>query len=352
MSSSTSNSDVSAWRRFFWSAVGTAAGAVGVIFLFVALVDPWGVLPLSLPADRIPVTSNQRFAYPMLARSTRFDSAIIGTSTSRLLRPETLDKAFGAHFVNLAMNDATVLEMASIYDQFLRAHPAPKVVVVGLDVRWCVTGDDYEKLTPRPFPAWMYEGSPWRGYAHLLNLYAVQEAGKAAGVLSGFKAPDQGADGYTRFVPPDAAYDRPRVQKKLQEYSVSIPSGARTGPPAGWRYPTQEVLREMLDRLPPATLKVLYFVPYNRRMLPVPDTEVADVWAECKRRAAALAQAVPHTVVVDFLRRSPFTNDDDNYWDGMHTTVTAADRLVQDLIAAARGEPGDDYHVLSSAPRS
>lgn len=352
MSSSTSSSDPAAWRRFFWTAAGTAAGAVAVLFLFVALADPWGVLPLSLPVDRAPVTGNQRYSYPMLARSPRFDSAIIGTSTSRLLRPETFDRAFDARFVNLAMNDATVFEMASIFDQFLRAHAAPKVVVVGLDVRWCVTGDDYEKLTPRPFPAWMYEGSPWRGYAHLLNLYAVQEAGKAAGVIGGFKAPDMGGDGYTRFVPPDSAYDRPRVQRKLAEYGVSIPSGARTGPPAGWRYPTQDVLRGMLDRLPASTLKVLYFVPYNRRMLPPPDTEVAAIWAECKRRATALARAVPNTVVVDFLRPSSFTNEDDHYWDGMHTTVSAADRLVRDLIGAVRGEPGDDYRVLSATPGS
>ncbi|MCC7282510.1 MAG: hypothetical protein IT556_09020, partial [Acetobacteraceae bacterium] len=46
----------------------------------------------------------------MLARSARFDSAILGTSTSRMLRPAVLDPLFGARFANLSMNDATAWE--------------------------------------------------------------------------------------------------------------------------------------------------------------------------------------------------------------------------------------------------
>ena len=68
---------------------------VAVLYAFVVLVDPWGSLPLDLPLDRVPVTSNQRFAYPMLARSDAFDSAMFGTSTTRLLRPAALNPAFG-----------------------------------------------------------------------------------------------------------------------------------------------------------------------------------------------------------------------------------------------------------------
>jgi hypothetical protein len=105
MSSSTFSSD--RWRRFFRLAIGTAALAVVIVYGFVVLVDPFDALPLSPPADRVPVASNARFAFPALARSARFDSALFGTSTSRLLRPVTLDPLFGARFANLAMNDAT-----------------------------------------------------------------------------------------------------------------------------------------------------------------------------------------------------------------------------------------------------
>ncbi len=188
-----------------------------VIYAFVVLVDPFDTLPLSPPADRAPVATNARFSFPALARSRQFDSAIFGTSTSRLLRPAVLDAAFGARFANLAMNDATVHEQSRMLTVFARAHPAARVVVVGLDVRCCVTGDDYEKLTPRPFPEWMYDSNPWRGYGEMFNLYAVQEAGQQFGILTGIKRRRYGRDGYTSFVPPDSEYDPARVALHLRD---------------------------------------------------------------------------------------------------------------------------------------
>ena len=53
----------SAWRparRRWWLAV---------IYAFVVLVDPFDTLPLSPPADRVPVATNARFSFPALARS-------------------------------------------------------------------------------------------------------------------------------------------------------------------------------------------------------------------------------------------------------------------------------------------
>ena len=85
-----------------------------MIYAFVVLVDPFDTLPLSPPADRVPVATNARFAFPALARSPKFDSAIFGTSTSRLLRPAVLNAAFGARFANLAMNAATAYEQSRL----------------------------------------------------------------------------------------------------------------------------------------------------------------------------------------------------------------------------------------------
>jgi hypothetical protein len=346
MSSSTSSSDAAGWRGFFCLAAGTAAVLVGVLYAFVVLVDPWGMLPLSLPLNRVPVTSNQRFSYPSLARSPAFDSAIFGTSTSRLLRPAVLDPEFQARFANLAMNDATVYEMSRLFRVFRRAHPAPDMVMVGLDVRWCVTGDSYEKLTPRPFPEWMYHRDLWRGYGEMFNLFAVQEAGKEFGVLTGLKRQDMGDDGYTRFVPPDSEYDPARALAHLQEAGPEMPPGDPTGDPAGWRYPALEVLHDDLATLPPRSRKLLFFVPYNHRLLSPPDDPRAHLWNECKRRAVQLGRAIPNSVVVDFMLPTPITEADDNYWDGMHYRVRVADRLARDLAAADRDEASADYRVL------
>ena len=105
MSSSISSSEFG-WRRFFRLAIGTVVLVTGAIYAFVVLVDPFNILPLSPPFDRVPVTSNQRYSYPALARSPLFDSAVFGTSTSRLLRPgAVLDAAFqGRCPRDLAMN--------------------------------------------------------------------------------------------------------------------------------------------------------------------------------------------------------------------------------------------------------
>ncbi len=204
MSSSTSSSD---WRRFFRLAAGTAAVAVAVIYAFVVLVDPFDTLPLSPPLHRGLVASNQRYSYPSVARSNRFDSAVFGTSTSRLLRPALLNAAFGGRFSNLAMNAATPYEQAWLIGVFRTAHPAARTVLIGLDLNYCVTGDAEQLLTPRAFPEWLYDnGSGWRGYRDMFNLFAVQEAGQQFGFLVGMKRPFYRDDGYTDFLPPDSEY--------------------------------------------------------------------------------------------------------------------------------------------------
>ena len=349
MPSSTSSSERALWRRFFWRAVGTAALAAGIIYGFVVLVDPWNILPLSPPFDRAPVTSNQRFSYPSLARSAAFDSAVIGTSTSRLLKPVVLDPEFNVRFVNLAMNDATAWEMSRLLHVFLRAHPAPRVLMLGLDVRWCVTGDDYPKLTPRPFPAWMYQPNLWRGYAEVFNMFAVQEAGKQFGVLTGLKREDMGRDGYTSFVPPDSEYDAPRALEHIMNWGVVAPEGTRAGEPTAWRYPALELLRDDLRQVPDATRTILFFVPYNQHLAPPPDSGGAVVWRECKRRVAALAQGARNAVAVDFMRPSPITDDDTNYWDGLHYRTGVAGRLARDLAAANRDVQSPDYRLLHNS---
>ena len=121
-----------------------------MLYGFVALVDPWDTLPLSPPAPRVPISTNARFSFPALARSPRFDAVVLGTSTARLLQPALLNPEFGARFANLAMNSATAYEQTRLLEVFLRAHPQPRAVIIGLDAQWCAEHPD--RYTPRPFP--------------------------------------------------------------------------------------------------------------------------------------------------------------------------------------------------------
>ncbi len=180
----------------------------------------------------------------------------------------------------------------------------------------------------------------------MFNLFAVQEAGKAFGVLTGLKAEDMGRDGYTSFVPPDARYDVARAAANLQLEGPAVPPGERSGGPADWHYPALEALRGNLALLPDITLKILLFVPYNHRMISPPGSPVAAIWDECKHRMASMARAIPDSLVLDFFLPSPITDVDTNYWDGQHYRAGVADRLAHDLAAANRGETAEDYRIL------
>ncbi len=247
------------------------------------------------------------------------------------------------------MNDATAYEQWRLFKLFARAHPASRVVAVGVDVKWCGTGLPAARFTSRPFPVWMYDGTPWRGYAEMFNLYAVQEAGQESGILLGLKRERMGLDGYTRFVPPDSEYDPARAAAHLRDIGPSVPLGKRSGEPATWRYPELDMLDDIAHSLPAATRKILFFPPYYHKLFPPAGSDGARAWDECKRRVAVLAGSVPNSVAVDFMRPSPITTADGNYWDSLHYRVEIADRIAHDLAAANRGEAAPDYGLLAVA---
>jgi hypothetical protein len=335
-----------AWRRFLYALAGSALGGLLAVFLCIAIIDPWQDLPLSPPLDRTPVDSNARFAHPALARSPAFDSAIIGTSTSRLLRPSVLDPLFGARFANLAMNAATAYEQSRLLEVFARAHPSARVIAVGLDAEWCVTGENFPHFTPRPFPEWMYGDNRWAGYLHLLNLDAVEQASREFGIVTHVRHPTYGSDGYTSFVPDDRLYDLARARTHLLRGALD-PPGARSGPPESWHFPALDLLAADLQELPASTLRLLFFVPYHVGIQPASDDlDASTAWSECRTRVLRIADETQHTVVVDFMRATPITLADDNYWDSLHTRVGIADRVARDLAAAARGETSEDYLIL------
>lgn len=346
MSSSTSSSDP-AWRRFFQRAVATAAIGCAVLYAFVALVDPWGVLPFHVPAERPPISTNARYAFAGLARSDRFDAAIFGTSTSRMLRPASLNEAFGARFANLAMNAATAYEQSRLFDVFLRAHPRPRAVIIGLDHVWCDAGP-LQRYTPRAFPEAFYEASPWPAYREMLSFYAVQEAGRQFAVLTGMMRPRYGRDGYTRFLPPEERYDAARAAANLPPLPPETSRHIAT-PPADLPMPPMALLQRMVAATPGDTRLVLVFMPLYLGAQGAPGSGSAAVTEACKREVVAMARARPGTVVLDYWRASPITREPTNYWDPMHYRDAIAERMEGALSRAARGAPGgsEDYADLT-----
>jgi len=347
VSSSTSSSDAGAWKRFFTRAVATAAIGVAAIYAFVTLVDPWGVLPFHIPAERPPISTNARYAFPGLARSGRFDAAIFGTSTMRMLRPAELNQAFDAQFANLAMNAATAYEQSRLFEVFLRAHPQPRAIVIGLDHVWCDPAP-LQRYTPRAFPEAFYEASPWPAYREMLSFYAVQEAVRQFAVLTGLMRPRYGRDGYTRFLPPEDRYDAARAAAHLPP----VPQDAdwtRSTPPADVTFPPLALLHRMVSATPEPTRLVLVFMPLWLGAQGAPGSDSAARAEACKRQVVAMARARPNTVVLDYWRASPITREPTNYWDPMHYRDAVAERIEATLRRAARSAPGssEDYADLT-----
>lgn len=352
MSSSISSSDprgANAWAGFARWFFGSAFALGALIYLVVFIVDPFDTLPFSPPLDRVPIASNARFSFPALARSGEFDSAIIGTSTSRLLRPEKLNALFGEHFVNLSMNSATAYEQMRILEVFGRHHPNARTVIAGIDQVWCRPGETIEKYTPRPFPEWMYDTHPYNDFLYHFDLYTIEQTGRQLATLLGLRKIKYGRDGYTNFLPDPALYDLGRVQVALSAARASGLAEAEfpaDRDPHELRYPALLMLQGALQTLSAETRKILYFAPYHHARQPAPGSQSAVEWDECKRRVGALAAAIPNTVAVDFMIESPFTTTDSNYWDPLHYSTAAAEVLMQDLWKAAQGQPGASFNRL------
>ncbi len=337
------------WRRFFKLFLGTTVGTLAALYAFVLIVDPYDTLPFSPGFERTAVSTNQRFSYPALAAKSGFDSAVIGTSTTRLLKPAELGGALGGRFVNLSMNSATAYEQSEIFRLFLAAHPKPRVVIFGIDVSWCEAGAMPARFTFRPFPPWLYDSDPWNDALYLLNFSAIEQAGRQLATLTGLRETKYGHDGYRNFLPPPSEYDLTKARENLYGDGCPRPRRAGVPPKDGYdayrqalKFPTHEYLGGMVSRLPGDTIKVFLFVPYHHYTQAGPGTEDEARWDECKRRVVGLAAGHPNSHVLDFMFLSQITGVDTNYWDPLHYTTGISSRLSVMISTGVKERRGED----------
>lgn len=338
------------WRHFLRTFLTWAILLAGVCYGFVLLVDPYDTLPVSLDFEREPISTNQRFSFPALTAKARFDSAVIGTSTTRLLQPDQLNGLFGSTFVNLSMNSATTYEQYRIFKLFVRHHPAPKHVIYGVDREWCSTMVA-PKFTFRPFPPWLYDENPWNDLLYLFNFKAIEQAGRQFARAVGLRAPKYGRDGYTNFLPPRSEYDIGKARTNL--YGAKGPRRhQRIVPPAdnyaaerrALTFPQHARMRDMLASLPGTTTKILVFIPYHRINQPQPGSLSDAVWRECKARLVEMLAPHENGHALDFMIRSAITERDENYWDPLHYSVDIAEQLARLIKAGVTDRRGQENY--------
>jgi hypothetical protein len=342
------------WRHFVWLFCGWFLGSLGAIYLFILVVDPYDIIPFSIPMDRQIVSISQRYTYPQIVRSGKFDSMIVGTSTSRLVDPAVLSESFGARFANLAMDSMMAWEQQAMADLFIRHVPTPKVLIFGLDHVWCDPDADRNRITPRGFPEWLYDDNPWNNYLYLFNRNTLEIAGRLVGYQLGLYPVRVRYDGFEEFTPPDHTYDPVKARKYIwgarrPEIPPDIPT-----PPLDDRqrmalsFPALNWMEAILARLPPSTLKVLVFMPVHIAAQPWPGTRAAAIEQECKGRIAAIARKAG-AKVIDYRIASPITREDTNYWDNGHYRIGIGRRIARELGPAAREgweSPDESYRVV------
>lgn len=341
------------WRKFVRTFLGVLIGGTVGIYLAILLVDPYADSFVALPLKRSIVSISQRFMYPQIVRSKRFDSLIVGTSTSRLIDPEIVDKSFHARFANLAMDSAEAWEQEQMVKLFLRVVGPPKVLIVGLDTVWCDREANRHRVTFRGFPDWLYDDNPWNDYLYLLNSGTVEIAGRLIGYNLGLYHERVRDDGYENFLPPESRYDPVRAHATIwrgrkPELPADVPPPALT--PEQRRdlsFPALRWLDDMLAHMP-ASEKILVFMPVHVAGQPVPGTFAAAAEAECKARVVAIARR-RGAKLIDWRIPSPLTRNDLNYWDNLHYRVPIATRITNALgPAALEGRESTDgsYRLL------
>jgi hypothetical protein len=350
-----------AWRRFVALLISATFAGILLVLAFVTAFDPYGIGPLARRDRPVLMDLNQRYMYPQIVRSGRFDSAVFGTSTVRLLEPQKLSALFGGTFANLAMNSATPWEQLQIADLFLRHAPAPRTVVWGLDPLWCEPDATTERkrLTFRGFPATFYDENPWNDWPEYLNLKTIEIAWRMLMYRLRLMPERYRNDGYEVFTPPEATYDLARAQGHIWEgkrerriVPQSPPAEPSTAERASWSFPALAWLDEMLARLPRETKVILAFPPVHVAVQPIPGSVAAAYEGACKDALAAVARR-HNALALDFRKASEVTSVDSNYWDPLHYRLPIADRLA-DALAASWTRQQDDpagFDRVLAAPR-
>ena len=333
------------------------AGTLVSAFAFIALMNPFGNLTPRAFAAHVIMDTNDRYQYPAIVRSRTFNSAVFGTSSSRLLDPVWLEGAFGGRFANLGFNDGRAWEQYQLALLFLRTVPRPKTLLFGIDWVWCEAAADVNRVVRPRLAGVDLRRGPLERLALRLQLVGPQDRHPTARQSGRAVAAALSPNGFDVFVPPEAAYDAAKAQRYIwrgranpivPEMPAYAPTDAER---AAWRYPALAWLEDIVDKAPAGTSLVFSFMPVHVANQPRPGSREAAREAECKARIADIARR-RGAPFADFKIASKITSEDSHYWDPMHHRLPIARRVVEGIakaVATGQDDPDGDW-VMRTAP--
>jgi hypothetical protein len=343
------------WASFLKRTLLVFGLALGLLLALIIAMNPFGNLPVHAFGPHVIMDTNDRFQFPAVVRSGAFDSAVFGSSSSKLLDPAWLEGAFGGRFANLALNDGRAWEQSQLAQLFLESVPRPRTFLFGLDWAWCAADADVKRITPRGFPEWIYDADPGNDWLYLLNVKAAETAARQLANRLGLLPARFPANGYDVFVPPESAYDAAKAKRNVWRDRTGpivpqVPAYVATDKERGeWKFPALAWLQDLLAKAPADMQIVLAFMPAHLAAQTQPGSQEAAREGECKARIAAMA-AVRGAHLIDFKIGSPITREDANYWDPLHYRLPVAKRIVEDIakaVATGRDDPGGDWRYLA-----
>jgi hypothetical protein len=327
------------WRQFLQTFAATTLMALLLVATLIALIDPLAISPVRVVSDQILPQTNRRFIAPAIVRSGRFDGFIVGSSTVHSLDPKRVERVLSEKFANLSLYASTPHEQSQLVRLIARERPDTRTIVWGLDPHWC-SGEPTPRYSSEVFPEWLYR--PWGlGYvANTLNWASLELAERKLQQLIRANTARLRSDGYVRALPPEGSYDLGKARRAIYRSSQppphiepeepTIPIGS---PEAGMGLPGVVLLRDVLVEIRDGVTVVLVLMPRHAFALPVPGTPEAARMRDCKAAIALVAERRGNWVI-DGMWRSPWTVNDNNYWDRSHFRDNLAEAIIDGIGAA------------------
>lgn len=327
-------SDHPRWKKFLCWLIASFCSLVLITAAFIYIVDPFDVSPIGVRAERPVMDLNQRFYYPLIVRTKKFDSYVFGTSTGRLLNPAELETEFGGRFANLGMNSATAWEQMQLMEFLLRENGPPKTIVIGVDGPWCDEAADKNRLTFRIFPEWMYDKNPLNDWLHQYNGRTLEIAGRLVAYWLGKREPRIPINGYEVFVPPESEYDALRAKAYIHAQQPLNETSLDQAPDL--HFPALVWLDDYMQRLNKKTQVIFVFMPIHAIGIPKNPYSARGEWEkQCKQGFADIAER-RNALAIDFRIPSDLTQEDENFWDNLHARVPVFTRITRDMGSASR----------------
>jgi hypothetical protein len=316
------------WRIFVWTFVGAFFGALGVLYVFFIVVDPYDTGRLFSPFHTSGISDeNKLTATASRARDPQFTAAIFGNSHGQLIDPWRLTDATGLSFVQLTTTGSGPREQITVMRYYIRYHPHIDAVVLAVDPLWCSLDPTLPVLFP--FPFWLYEGN-FEYLTHMLSSRSLSDSMRRIRFIRGrIPASDmRGAWDYEANRPWNF---RPVIPPDVD----SVASTGSLVPPKS--FPAIGMLDPILADLAPNTSIVIVMPPQFFTALPRAGTQAGLDLRSCKQAFARRVDGRPRSGFLDFLRDIPVSRDPRNFMDAEHYRSNVA-RDIEAQIGQVLGK--------------